>query len=257
MVGDEKRGIQNCRPSLKSLASLNNYPKWKHKLRENCLKRVREDRTRLLWKLRLPEAKFSNNEEFIKSTLQDIVSDELRKIKGSSPVEGSAPTFGAATDDMIWEYDGLHTAYQGDCEDMLLAMQRVFYEDLRTEETRKGPDDFIRAWEDEEDEYLARVVFDHMQLNSDQVAEEVWCPICKQGKLQENSHHIYCSQCELKLNRDHEVDLNTLRVRLGEAHTEHLDKGCRLKPDFCVDSKFDLTALYIKCQGCSMFEIVL
>ena len=45
---------------------------------------------------------------------------------------------GTSTDDMIWEYDGLHTAYQGDCEEMLLEMQRLFYEDLRTEKTRKG-----------------------------------------------------------------------------------------------------------------------
>lgn len=94
MVGDEEKALQNCRPSLKSLASFNNYPKWKNKvltiwwfmakvwfisclcleffvwvtqiqLRENCFKRVREDRTRLLWKLRLPEAKLSNNEVYL------------------------------------------------------------------------------------------------------------------------------------------------------------------------------------------------
>ncbi|KAI3450162.1 hypothetical protein Pfo_006827 [Paulownia fortunei] len=285
MVGDEDKGLKSCRPSPKTLASFNNYPKWKQKLRENCFKRVREDRTRLLWKLRLPEAnKFSKHKDFIKSTLQDIVSDELRKIKGASPDGSSAPMFGTATDDMIWEYDGLHTAYQGDCEEMLLEMQRIFYEDLRTEESRKdhrnfisglatislknstaqhlsplkaGPENFILTWEDEEDEYLARLVYDHMQLNSDQVVEEVWCPICKQGKLQENGHHICCSQCKLKLKRDHEVDLNILRLRLGEAHTEHLDSGCRLRPEFCVETKFELTALYIKCQGCNTFEIVL
>ncbi|KAK6163920.1 hypothetical protein DH2020_000784 [Rehmannia glutinosa] len=257
MVGDKDEGLQSCRPSLKSLSSFNNYPKWKHKLRENCFKRVREDRTRLLWKLRLPEAKISNHEDIIKSTLQDIVSDELRKIKGASPDGSSTPILGTATDDMIWEYDGLHTAYQGDCEEMLLEMQRIFYEDLRTEENIKGPQNSTITWDDEEDDYLARLVYDHMQLNSEEVGEEIWCPICKQGKLQENGIHIYCSQCKLKLKRDHEVDLNRLRLRLGEAHTEHLDRGCRLRPEFCVETKFELTALYIKCQGCDIFEIVL
>ncbi|KAL0435186.1 UNVERIFIED_CONTAM: hypothetical protein Sradi_0226500 [Sesamum radiatum] len=212
VVGDEDKGADSYRPSMKSLASFNNYPKWKHK-------------------------------DFIKSTLQDIVSDELKKIKGTSLDESSPPVFGTATDDMIWEYDGLHTAYQGDCEEMLLEMQRLFYEDLRTEKTRKEPESFMRTWEDEEDEYLARVVYEHMQLNSDQVAKEVWCPICKQGELQENGHHIYCTQCELKLKRGHEVDLNFLRLRLGEAHTEHLDRGCRLRPEFCIEAKFGLTAL--------------
>ncbi|PIN19789.1 hypothetical protein CDL12_07520 [Handroanthus impetiginosus] len=259
MVGDEVKGLQSCRPSLKTLASFNNYPKWKHKLRENCFKRVREDRTRLLWKLRLPGAKeqSANHEELILSTLQDIVSDELSKIKGSSLDESSEPISSSATDDMIWEYDGLHTAYQGDCEEILLEMQRIFYEDLRTEESRTEPERSVTTWEDEEDEYLAHVVYEHMQLNSEQAGEEVWCPICKQGKLQENGHHIYCSQCELKLKRGDEVDLNFLRLRLGEAHIEHLDRGCRLRPEFCIETKFGLTALYIKCQGCSLFEVVL
>ncbi|GFQ04186.1 hypothetical protein PHJA_002562500 [Phtheirospermum japonicum] len=257
MVGDEEKALQSCRPSVKSIGSFNNYPKWKDKLRENCFKRVREDRTRLLWKSRLPEAKFSNHEDFIKSTLRDIVSDELRKIKDASPNESPSPLLGTSTDDMIWEYEGLHTAYQGDCEEMLLEMQRIFYEDLRTKESRKGPENIIVTWEDEEDEYLSRLVYDHMLLNSDQVMEEVWCPICKEGKLQENGHHIYCSQCKLKLKKSLEVDLNHLRLRLGEAHTEHLDKGCMLRPEFCVETKFGLTALYIKCQGCNTFEIVL
>lgn len=31
------------------------------------------------------------------------------------------------------------------------------------------PENLITTWEDEEDEYLAREVYDHMQLNSDQV----------------------------------------------------------------------------------------
>lgn len=40
--------------------------------------------------------------------------------------------------DALWEYDGLHTAYQGECEEILLEMQRIFYEDLRTEQATRG-----------------------------------------------------------------------------------------------------------------------
>lgn len=76
-------------------------------------------------------------QDLINSTLQDIVSDELRKIKG--PLDGSsAPKCCNATDDMIWEYDGLQTAYKGDCEEILLEMQRIFYEDLGRGESREG-----------------------------------------------------------------------------------------------------------------------
>ncbi|CAA2960963.1 Hypothetical predicted protein [Olea europaea subsp. europaea] len=260
MAEDEGNRPHNNRPSLKSHISFNNYPKWKDKLRENCYKRVREDRTRLLWKLRLPKPNELqlNHKDLIKSTFQDIVSVELRKIKDSSlSSDCGVPTFGTASDDMIWEYDGLHTDYQGSCEELLFEMQRIFYEDLRTEESLKEPENFIETWEDEEDEYLARAVYEHMKLNGEQVGKEVWCPVCKRGELQQNRCLIYCDQCGLKLNRSDEISLDLLRSRLAEAHAEHLDRGCRLKPEFCVETIFELTALYIKCQGCDTFEVVI
>lgn len=78
-------------------------------------------------------------QDIIKSTLQDIVSDELRRIKDCSLDENfGSSTSSQANDDDIWEYNGLHTAYKGDCEEMLLEMQRIFYEDLAKEECRKG-----------------------------------------------------------------------------------------------------------------------
>lgn len=40
--------------------------------------------------------------------------------------------------DIIWEYDGLPDSYEGDCEDILLEMQRIFYEDLKAEPNRTG-----------------------------------------------------------------------------------------------------------------------
>lgn len=70
-------------------------------------------------------------QEFIKSAFQDIVSAEFEKLKDSSLND----TIG---NDVLWEYDDLKTAYQGDCEDILLEMQTIFYEDLSREPTRKG-----------------------------------------------------------------------------------------------------------------------
>lgn len=75
----------------------------------------------------------------MKSAFQDIVSDELKKIKNSSSDEFCKTSSPAAeADDMLWEYDGLHSAYQGDCEEILLEMQRIFYEDLCAGPTREG-----------------------------------------------------------------------------------------------------------------------
>lgn len=241
------------RPSLKAQSCFNNYPKWKDKLRENCYRRIREDRTRLLWKLR--SANHHPRKDLIKSSLEDIVSDEIQKFKYSYQCEtfGNSKFF-TALDDAIWEYNGLHEAYQGDCEEMLLEMQRIFYEDLRMEETKEQVSN--ETWEDEEDEYLARAVYEHMNLN-EKGGKEVWCPICKQGELKENCHQIYCSPCGLRLNKDDEVNLEVLRNRLGEAHSVHLAQGCRLKPKFCAETRFDPTVLYITCEACNMFEVVI
>ncbi|XP_065873173.1 uncharacterized protein [Euphorbia lathyris] len=243
------------RQSNKTSSHFNTYPLWKNKLRENCYKRVREDRNRLLWKMRLPTAKSLDQKDFIKYAFQDIVSDELKRIRNdSSPNEQSKIATALDETDMLWEYDGLLDAYQGVCEEVMLEMQRIFYEDLRTEPIRE---ELENTWEDEEDEYLARAVFEHMQLNDEQVQRETWCPICKQGLLQENHKLIDCSLCELQLTKGDEVNLETLQTRLAEAHTEHLDRGCRSKPKFCIETRFGLTALYISCDICKVFEIVI
>ncbi|KAJ8559259.1 hypothetical protein K7X08_000027 [Anisodus acutangulus] len=170
MAENEEHTLQ-IRSSLKAQTSFNNYPKWKHKLRENCYRRVRQDRSRLLWKLRL--ANDQPHKDLIKSSLEDIVSDEIQKFKHSYQSESfDNSKFSLALDDTIWEYNGLHEAYQGDCEEMLLEMQRIFYEDLRMEETKVQ--DSNETWDDEEDEYLARAVYEHMNLN-EKGGKEVWC----------------------------------------------------------------------------------
>lgn len=75
----------------------------------------------------------------IKSACESIVSDELKKLK-DSPSNDNLQFTTSASDisDILWEYDGLHDAYKGECEEILLEIQRIFYEDLRDESTKKG-----------------------------------------------------------------------------------------------------------------------
>ncbi|XP_068338806.1 uncharacterized protein [Pyrus communis] len=224
------------RHPLKPHPRFNNRNSWKHKLRENCYKRVREDRMRLLWKMRmLPTPQILNHipNDLIKSAFQDIVSAELEKIKESSLDENvRSSTSVPEANDMLWEYDGLTNVYQ---------------------ETEIC----VETWEDEEDEYLSQAVYEHMQLNDKQMhKEEVWCPVCKHGVLQENYNRIYCTLCKVQLNKGNEVNLEILRGRLAEVHTEHLDRGCKLKPKFRIEIRFNITALYVFCAACNTFEIV-
>ncbi|XP_022758861.1 uncharacterized protein LOC111305511 isoform X3 [Durio zibethinus] len=145
--------------------------------------------------------------------------------------------------DMVFGKSPLFAAYQG-----TLNLEYKFLAE---------PEEWIETWEDEEDEYLARAVYEHLQLNDEQVHKQIWCPIYKQGELQQNHQLIYCSLCKLKLDRDDEVNLDMLRDRLAEAHADHFDRGCRLKPKFCQETRFGLAALYILCQDCSTFEVVI
>ncbi|XP_057968623.1 uncharacterized protein LOC131158074 isoform X2 [Malania oleifera] len=168
-MADDGKPLKPRRSPLKTL-QIYNAPNWKRKLRENCYKRIREDRTHLLWKMRSPADQSFNKKEFIQYTFQDIVSDELRKIQDSSPSGFLDISTSTAKDyDKLWEYDGVHSAYQGECEEIILEMQKIFYEDLRAEATRTEKESHIGTWEDEEDEYLARAVYEHMHLNNEQV----------------------------------------------------------------------------------------
>ncbi|XP_022137009.1 uncharacterized protein LOC111008573 isoform X2 [Momordica charantia] len=210
---DPNSTTQIRRPSLKTHPRYNNYQSWKQKLRENCYKRVREGRSRLLWKMRLPVSSPTyphslNNrqQDFVKSAFQDIFSDELKKIKDQSlnDYDNKLPS-APECDDVLWEYEGIQDAYEGEGEEILLEMQRIFYEDLDVDVRQKGSEGPIVTWEDEEDEFLARAVYEHMQLNSEKVFEKFWCPICKQGELLENNRSIHCTHCGLQLSKANEV----------------------------------------------------
>lgn len=83
-------------------------------------------------------------QDLVKYDFQGIVSDELKNLKESSQsysskISNSVP----CSDDLLWDYNGLHNAYQGECEEMMLEMQRIFYEDLRVESTRQGKQQFF------------------------------------------------------------------------------------------------------------------
>ncbi|XP_010679037.1 uncharacterized protein LOC104894487 isoform X2 [Beta vulgaris subsp. vulgaris] len=256
----KKKQLKPERQPLKTL-----HISWKEKLKESCYRRVKEDRSQLLWSFRSPLNQSSAKQESIKSAFEGIVSDELKKIKNQYSDSSEFPSSLSGEDDVLWEYDGTQTANKGECEEILLEMQRIFYEDIRLELSEKGmlhplakeAEESI-ILEDEEDEYLASAVNEYMQLNDRKSwKEQIWCPVCKKGELQENEHLIYCNLCHLKLNRGDEVNLSLLRDRLAEAHEEHLDRGCRSKPKFCIETVFDLTALYIQCQLCATFEIVI
>lgn len=119
---------------------------------------------------------------------------------------------------------------------------------------------------------------------------KLWCPVCKQGELRETHNLIHCTLCKIRLDLEedkvipictfagfpgilssfawnhlieldnfnlfNQVNLDFLRERLANVHMEHLDRGCTLSPKFCLHDMFGLNALYIRCDECSTFEVV-
>ncbi|GAU33653.1 hypothetical protein TSUD_310610 [Trifolium subterraneum] len=175
------------RPSLKSDSEFNNYQFWKQKLRENCLKRVREDRTRLLWKCRSnPPTSHILHQDNLDIAFRDIVSHEFHQI-----IKHHNHNHDDDDDDLLWNDQSPHTTYQDDCQEILLQMQEIFYQETA-----------IDTWEDEVDNYLARAVYEHMDLNADKThGKQIWCPVCKQGELKDTHTLIYCTRCKLQLTK--------------------------------------------------------
>ncbi|WOL17890.1 hypothetical protein Cni_G26683 [Canna indica] len=246
MDGDRRR-----RASVKSF-----HPDWKEKLRQCCLVRVKEQRTQLLWKIRSNRQQSQVKKDIVESTLRDIVTDELQKIKQSSFDENQRNLV-PNNNDLIWEFDGQHGDKPTDMEseELMLEMQRLLYEDLREELIRRELEFF-----EEEDRYLAQAVFEHMNLNDNQNAEndKLWCPVCKRGELRDNHCLIYCTNCKLRLDPGNDkVNLDFLKSRLGEVHMDHLNRGCKATPKFCMMDMFNLNALFIQCQACDTFEVVI
>ncbi|XP_020531879.1 uncharacterized protein LOC18448590, partial [Amborella trichopoda] len=229
-------------------------------LRENCLKRIRDDRAKLLRRLRLSGKTPTTHKEIVASTFKEILSDELEKIKESSFIdckEISVPH----VDDLVWDYSSRDVAYvttENEYIDLMLEMERLLRKDIEEQLIVKDiaeNEDFENVSQAEED-YIIQSL-EHLQLRECQ-KENFWCPICTKGCLQEKLHFIYCRSCNLQLDiQSDKVDLDYLRMRLGEVLDEHLDKGCHAKPEFCMENRFGLSALYLRCYACNSLEIVL
>lgn len=78
-------------------------------------------------------------QNIMESTLRDIVSHELEKIKQSSSHENQT-NLTSYNNDFVWEFDGLNEerSTEIESEDLMLEMQRLLYEDLREEFIRRG-----------------------------------------------------------------------------------------------------------------------
>ncbi|BBN12359.1 hypothetical protein MPTK1_5g19450 [Marchantia polymorpha subsp. ruderalis] len=203
--------------------------KWKEKLKENVVQRVKRERNQLLWDIRLVAAPATANSvtnDIVGSAFEQIVADELLKVKHNEAFQGQdGHDVNTKQDgeDMLWEYDGPDaTAELGDeeYEALMLAMEHALYEDLHSE--RVGREAAIL------EEYEAAHAFEDESLAA---VVEHW--------------------------QEHEVGLDYLQRRLAEVLQEHIDSSCRGQATFSIQHRFGIAALYMQCAVCDCFQLVL
>ncbi|XP_057824585.1 uncharacterized protein LOC131036657 isoform X5 [Cryptomeria japonica] len=146
-------------------------PKWKEKLREICLSRVREDRSQLLHKFRLSSKSAINSKETAVFALEQIVSEELIKVRNSSDGDIKNVIL-SDKDDAIWDYEPSQSVKKLDnveYQEILLEMQRLLYDDIEVELKQR---DLLEDYEKAcalEDESLAAAFSEHMKIHEEQL----------------------------------------------------------------------------------------
>ncbi|KAG0586422.1 hypothetical protein KC19_2G089700 [Ceratodon purpureus] len=244
-------------------------PKWKDKLKEMCLQRVRDDRAQLLWKIRnsphpVSESNTHNN-KFVQSTFRNIVTDELKRVLGSSTNAVTSSDKDLASEeqdaDMLWNYETMTARAPSelakeDYVDLMVAMERALYDDLLAE-MRAQEEELLEDFESAvslEDDAIADLIQDFQELSSDGVL----CPLCKKSQLKQFKTVIVCTCGDFRFDtKDDQIGLKFLQTRLADVHEQHTDSGCSAQPSFSIESQFGIPALLMRCSKCESFQCVL
>ncbi|KAL3680278.1 hypothetical protein R1sor_023234 [Riccia sorocarpa] len=241
---------------------LNLQGKWKAKFKEDVVERVKRERKQLLWDTRLAAVPIrANSDTNLGSAFQQIVADELEKVKRSDVrkvEDGQEVTKPRVDDDMLWEYDPPDpTAELGDeeYEALMIAMEQALYEDLQAQVvTREAAiQEECEAANAFEDEALAAAV-EHWQENEE---GGLLCPICRRRRLEQFNHVIQCSCGSFRIDTQHDqVGLDYLQTRLAEVLQEHIDSSCPGQATFSIQRRFGIAALYMQCAVCDCFQLI-
>lgn len=234
---------------------------WKEKFKERCLSRAREDRSKLLWKIRLAR-EATEPKEIAFSAFEQIISDELQKSNQACHGD-SQSAFIPDNDDALWDYEPSEASRKLDkneYEEILLEMEQLLHDDIQAELKQRDAalvEDYEKTCALEE-ESIAAALFEHMKIQEQEQNGGLFCPICRKGYLNQLRQFIYCDCCQLKLNtQNDQVDLQVLRKHLSDVLEEHHGRGCKAQPRFCVESRFEISALFMRCSVCEAFELVL
>eukprot|EP00898_Chlorokybus_atmophyticus_P008760 jgi/Chlat1/8886/Chrsp92S08199 len=241
---------------------------WKDKLRLRCLERVAEVRGSLLWKMRAgpsagtatSTADPSNKRKRVTVALGDIISDEVRKARRLSLdacADMDGPWMDVDTDDGLTHLSG------EEYEALMLAMEESLHSDLEAQQ-RSEEEAMLAGMESAEEAAWAARIAEHEREHAScshtpkDTSSDVICPVCRRHRLAQSKSVIFCA-CGLRLDTEtDQVHLEYLKQRLAEAWQAHADMRCPApSPQFTVQQRFGLQALYSTCHVCHLFELLL
>eukprot|EP00249_Psilotum_nudum_P012680 c23917_g1_i1 orf=472-1038(-) len=168
-------------------------PKWKKKLRDQCLQRVKQDRDELIWRIRSVSKSAQDPKEVAASTFGEILFDEVNKLI-------PANLQGQGFDSRLWEYEPSEVfpdLSQEDYENLMTDMEKILHEDYLVEERGREAallEEYENTCIQEEQSFTA--LLEHLQNEDDGLL----CPICRMRYLQQKQHYIYCSCGKFQLD---------------------------------------------------------
>lgn len=215
---------------------------WKERFRKGCIQRLRQNRNKLVEKLRASSDDAGNmitpsqkSQEFI----NELMNAEFKEIKDLDDGKGEYLNY-CFNQDAQYDEEGL--------DNMLQVMDEIRQELIREEQAiLKEYDELVRF---DEKSLCAAIE----GLGPDYVT----CPVCRRGQLLQNKQILFCS-CGLRIDTGYDgITLSHVKRQIEEAVKQH-SYICGHEAIFSIllIEELELHNLVLKCEACKFMEIVI
>eukprot|EP00873_Tetraselmis_striata_P036210 jgi/Tetstr1/456474/TSEL_043198.t1 len=244
------------RESIKALARAKDR---KHRLREDCVRRVKEQREAILQHLRQQHGQEAGRAEAVRSALNGIISSSGGEAVGSSRLHSSGEPQALPEELSHEEYANLMSVLEAELlmeEDMLAREHQAAA--IAAFEEACGMEAFADAMQ-------AGQHLQEQQLMASSGTRPLLCPICETAHLVQTAHGHACGivacrnhECALRLDCAAEgLTLEHVRASLANIMAEHAATGCPAKPVFQMKADFGAASLWMGCPGCGRMQMVI
>jgi hypothetical protein len=193
-----------------------------------------------------------------------VNSNHLRLSSSEAAVESGRDETDAAND-MLWDFDPLDVSDMSrdpsgnlselEYEDLMLEMERTLHEEME-EEAQRHEMAIVMEYEKAE-AALRDSIEAHERMMLEGSTPAVLCPLCQRGRLFQGNNSIFCINGDFRIDTQHDhINLQYLQNRLEEVCQDH-SKSCAQVPGFVLQERFNIKALYLACQDCGTFQIVI